>query len=36
VLYGDRDPEKYPAQVIQPANGELYWFLDEAAGAALQ
>lgn len=36
VLYGDRDPEEYPAQVIQPANGELYWFLDEAAAAALQ
>ncbi|TXJ27095.1 MAG: 6-phosphogluconolactonase [Chitinophagaceae bacterium] len=36
VLYGEKDPAKYPAQVIQPANGELYWFLDEAAAAALQ
>lgn len=36
VLYGDKNAEKYPAQVIQPVNGELYWFLDEAAAAALQ
>ena len=36
VLYGEKNPEKYPAQVIQPANGELYWFLDEAAAAGLQ
>lgn len=36
VLYGDKNPDKYPAQVIQPANGQLYWFLDEAAGAALR
>lgn len=36
VLYGDKNSEKYPAQVIQPTNGELYWFLDEAAAAALQ
>ncbi|RYG43861.1 MAG: 6-phosphogluconolactonase [Chitinophagaceae bacterium] len=35
VLYGEKNPEKYPAQVIQPASGELYWFLDEAAAAAL-
>jgi 6-phosphogluconolactonase len=27
--------EKYPAQLIQPANGELYWFLDEAAAKNL-
>ena len=24
----------YPAQLIQPANGELYWFVDEAAATA--
>lgn len=24
-------PDLYPAQVIKPQNGELYWFLDEAA-----
>lgn len=36
VFYGEKNPEKYPAQVIQPSNGQLYWFLDEAAGAALQ
>lgn len=36
VLYGDHDSAKYPAQVIQPASGVLYWFLDESASAALR
>lgn len=36
VLYGESNPELYPAQVIQPASNELYWFLDEAAAVALQ
>jgi len=26
----------YPAQLIQPSNGELYWFADEAAAANLE
>ena len=26
----------YPAQLIQPSNGELYWFVDEAAAANLE
>jgi 6-phosphogluconolactonase len=36
VLYGQHDPELYPAQVIQPYNGELYWFIDKAAAADIQ
>lgn len=31
VLSNDYKPDQYPAQVIKPVNGELYWFLDEAA-----
>lgn len=30
VLEGECQPEKFPSQIIQPANGELHWFLDEA------
>jgi len=36
VLYGQHDPELYPAQVIQPYNGELHWFVDKAAAADIQ
>ena len=28
--------QKYPAQLIQPANGELYWFIDEEAATEMQ
>ncbi|WP_133990768.1 6-phosphogluconolactonase [Dinghuibacter silviterrae] len=35
VLQGDRNPDKYPSQIIQPLNGELHWFVDEAAAAEL-
>lgn len=35
VLQGPRDPETLPSQSIQPAQGELYWFLDQAAAAQL-
>lgn len=31
VLSDKYDPGLYPAQVIQPVNGELYWWVDEAA-----
>jgi 6-phosphogluconolactonase len=27
------EPEEYPAQLIQPTNGNLYWYVDEAAAA---
>jgi 6-phosphogluconolactonase len=35
VIEGDYQPDLYPAQVIQP-NGELHWFVDEAAAANLE
>ncbi|MEO6724948.1 MAG: 6-phosphogluconolactonase [Blastocatellia bacterium] len=35
VLEGDRQPEKYPSQLIHPVNGQLLWMLDEAAAAEL-
>lgn len=35
VLYGARQPEKFPAQLIKPSHGELHWFIDEAAAARL-
>lgn len=35
VLEGERQPEKYPSQLIHPVNGELLWMLDEAAAAEL-
>jgi len=31
ILLNDYTPDLYPAQVIKPVNGELLWFLDEAA-----
>jgi len=36
VLEGEFDPEKYPAQLINPLKGELHWFLDEAAASLLE
>ena len=35
VIEGDYNPDLYPSQVIQP-DGELHWFLDEAAAATLE
>ncbi|WP_026902845.1 6-phosphogluconolactonase [Pedobacter glucosidilyticus] len=35
VLKGERDITKYPAQLINPVNGDLQWFIDEAAAAKL-
>jgi 6-phosphogluconolactonase len=31
ILSDGYDPDRYPAQVIKPVNGELFWFLDDAA-----
>lgn len=31
VLLNEYTPDMYPAQVIKPLSGELFWFLDEAA-----
>ncbi len=37
VIEGEREPEQYPAQLINPTNkGILHWFLDEAAAKLLQ
>ncbi len=35
VLKGARNPDLYPSQVIQPASGELHWFVDAAAASEL-
>lgn len=35
VLKGAYNPDLYPSQEIQPVNGELHWFVDEAAAAQL-
>ncbi|NDJ77696.1 MAG: 6-phosphogluconolactonase [Chloroflexi bacterium] len=35
VLEGPHQPAVYPAQLVQPENGELVWMVDEAAAAAL-
>ena len=33
VLASEHDPDLYPGQIIQPFNGQVYWFCDEAAAA---
>ncbi len=35
VIEGPRDPQRLPAQLIQPRAGELHWLLDKAAAASL-
>lgn len=35
VLKGAYNPDLYPSQIIKPTNGELHWFVDEAAAAQL-
>jgi 6-phosphogluconolactonase len=35
VIAGPRDPLKFPAQIIEPADGELIWLLDKAAASLL-
>jgi 6-phosphogluconolactonase len=35
ILQGPRDPDKFPAQLIAPTNGELVWLLDKAAARLL-
>lgn len=36
VLMDDYAPDQYPAQIIKPVHGELYWFLDEAAAMGVK
>ena len=33
VLKGERQPEDYPAQLVDPASGRLTWLVDEAAAS---
>lgn len=35
VLDGPRQPDVYPSQLIRPRNGDLNWFVDEAAASKL-
>ena len=35
ILEGERNPVKYPAQLIRPLSGEILWFVDEAAARRL-
>lgn len=35
VLKGAPNLDQYPSQIIQPASGELHWFVDEAAASKL-
>ena len=35
IIEGPRDPVKFPAQAIQPSDGELIWLLDKAAASLL-
>ena len=35
VLYGSYQPKTYPAQLIKPFDGDLFWFIDEAAASLI-
>lgn len=35
VLEGERNPEKYPSQLIKPQHGEVHWFVDKSAASLL-
>lgn len=35
ALEGPRDPERFPAQIVDPAEGEVMWLLDKAAAGRL-
>ncbi len=35
VIQGSPEPDRYPAQLVQPQDGELIWLLDEAAASNL-
>jgi 6-phosphogluconolactonase len=35
VIAGEHEPDRWPAQVVLPKDGSLYWFLDEAAAGRL-
>lgn len=35
ILEGDKEPDRYPAKLIQPSGGALIWFLDRFAASSL-
>jgi 6-phosphogluconolactonase len=35
VISGPHDPNRFPAQLVAPTNGELHWLVDAAAAARL-
>ena len=35
ILEGPRDPDRFPAQIVAPADGEVMWILDKAAASLL-
>ena len=35
IMEGEKDGHRYPAQMVEPAGGELVWLVDEAAARAL-
>jgi len=35
VMRGEHDPARWPPQIVEPVEGELHWFLDEAAAVRL-
>lgn len=36
VTRGEKNIDQYPSQIIQPASGQLHWFVDEAAASLLK
>jgi 6-phosphogluconolactonase len=36
TLKGPRDPQKFPAQAVQPTNGQVIWWVDEKAASLLK
>lgn len=36
VLHGERNPGLFPAQLIRPSHGDLWWFVDDEAAAGLE
>lgn len=36
ILEDDLNIEAYPAQLVKPVDGELYWFMDEAAASEIK
>lgn len=36
VIEGTYDADKFPSQLIRPQDGELHWFVDEAAASAME